>query len=120
MHFDTVVHAWTSRAQVKPLRLAQGHLSQASPTCFYPNSDIEYEFVQGCDVFDPKFNIVSPGADQSIYYPYNSEDKKRLTEYHDEIDDLIYGDESKTAVGKLKVSQKKSHKTFFQTVAPWK
>ena len=59
--------------------------------------------LQGCDVFDPKFNIVSPGADQSIYYPYNSEDKDRLEEYHQEIDDLIYGSESETAVGKLKV-----------------
>ena len=61
--------------------------------------------MQGCDVFDPKFNIVSPGADQSIYYPYNSEDKKRLTEYHEEIDKLIYGDESETAVGKLQASR---------------
>ena len=57
--------------------------------------------MQGCDVFDPKFNIVSPGADQSIYYPYNSDEKKRLTEYHDEISDLIHGEESETAVGKL-------------------
>lgn len=46
---------------------------------------------------------MSPGADQSIYYPYNSEDKERLTEYHDEIDELIYGDESDKAIGKLKV-----------------
>ena len=28
-----------------------------------------YRVVNGIDVFDPKFNIVSPGADSSIYFP---------------------------------------------------
>lgn len=60
--------------------------------------------LQGISVFDPKFNIVSPGADQSIYYPYNSEDKPRLTEYHEALKDLIYGDEGEHAVGKLQAS----------------
>ena len=55
-------------------------------------------------MFDPKFNIVAPGADQTIYYPYNSKDKPRLTEYHQEIDELIYGDENEKAVGKLEVN----------------
>lgn len=33
---------------------------------------ITYEasgLLQGIDVFDPKFNIVSPGADQDLYFP---------------------------------------------------
>jgi sucrose synthase len=34
--------------------------------------------VHGIDVFDPKFNIVSPGADMSIYFPH-TEKAKRLT-----------------------------------------
>ncbi|GMH16594.1 hypothetical protein Nepgr_018435 [Nepenthes gracilis] len=35
------------------------------------------------------FNIVSPGADMSIYFPY-TEEKKRLTSFHPEIEDLLF------------------------------
>lgn len=48
-----------------------------------------YRVVHGIDVFDPKFNIVSPGADMSIYFPY-SEQEKRLTALHPEIEELLY------------------------------
>lgn len=48
-----------------------------------------YRVVHGIDVFDPKFNIVSPGADMSIYFPY-TEEKRRLTALHPEIEELLY------------------------------
>lgn len=48
-----------------------------------------YRVVHGIDVFDPKFNIVSPGADVSIYFP-SSEREKRLTSFHPEIEALLY------------------------------
>ncbi|XP_010247458.1 PREDICTED: sucrose synthase [Nelumbo nucifera] len=48
-----------------------------------------YRVVHGIDVFDPKFNIVSPGADMTIYFPY-TEQEKRLTALHPEIEDLLY------------------------------
>jgi sucrose synthase len=48
-----------------------------------------YRVVHGIDVFDPKFNIVSPGADMSIYFPY-TEKAKRLTSLHGSIESLIY------------------------------
>ncbi|KAM7513093.1 hypothetical protein LguiB_011968 [Lonicera macranthoides] len=48
-----------------------------------------YRVVHGIDVFDPKFNIVSPGADMSLYFSY-TEKEKRLTALHPEIDDLLY------------------------------
>ncbi|KAE9608447.1 Sucrose synthase [Lupinus albus] len=48
-----------------------------------------YRVVHGIDAFDPKFNIVSPGADMSIYFPY-TETKRRLTNYHPEIEELLY------------------------------
>ncbi|KAK1287996.1 Sucrose synthase 3 [Acorus calamus] len=54
-----------------------------------------YRVVHGIDVFDPKFNIVSPGADMSIYFPY-SEEKKRLTALHPEIEELLYSDVENT------------------------
>ncbi|GLT74232.1 hypothetical protein SLA2020_460400 [Shorea laevis] len=48
-----------------------------------------YRVVHGIDVFDPKFNIVSPGADLSIYFPYT--DKiRRLKKFHPEIEELLY------------------------------
>jgi sucrose synthase len=48
-----------------------------------------YRVVHGINVFDPKFNIVSPGADMDIYFPY-SEKEKRLTHLHPEIEELLY------------------------------
>ncbi|CAL9247927.1 unnamed protein product [Arabidopsis halleri] len=50
-----------------------------------------YRVVHGIDVFDPKFNIVSPGADMSIYFAY-TEEKRRLTAFHQEIEELLYSD----------------------------
>ncbi|KAJ3671792.1 hypothetical protein LUZ60_007871 [Juncus effusus] len=54
-----------------------------------------YRVVHGIDVFDPKFNIVSPGADMSVYYPY-TETEKRLTHLHPEIEELLYSKEDNT------------------------
>ncbi|KAL4297961.1 hypothetical protein GQ457_12G021720 [Hibiscus cannabinus] len=48
-----------------------------------------YRVVHGINVFDPKFNIVSPGADTSIYFPY-TEEKQRLKHFHPEIEELLY------------------------------
>ncbi|KAJ4722129.1 Sucrose synthase [Melia azedarach] len=51
-----------------------------------------YRVVHGIDVFDPKFNIVSPGADMCIYFPY-SDKEKRLTALHGSIEKLLYDPE---------------------------
>jgi len=51
-----------------------------------------YRVVNGIDVFDPKFNIVSPGADMNVYYPF-TEKEKRLTKLHPVIEDLLFGTE---------------------------
>jgi sucrose synthase len=48
-----------------------------------------YRVVHGIDVFDPKFNIVSPGADEEIYFPYNESDR-RLTHYNEDINSLLF------------------------------
>lgn len=45
--------------------------------------------VSGINVFDPKFNIAAPGADQSVYFPY-TENQKRLTSFYPEIEELLY------------------------------
>ncbi|KAK8948115.1 Sucrose synthase 7 [Platanthera guangdongensis] len=43
----------------------------------------------GINVFDPKFNIASPGADQSVYFPHTQK-QKRFTDFHPVIEDLLY------------------------------
>ncbi|PRQ15803.1 putative sucrose synthase [Rosa chinensis] len=48
--------------------------------------------VSGIDVFDPKFNIAAPGADQSVYFP-NSEKQKRFTKFHPSIEQMVYSKE---------------------------
>ncbi|XP_041002462.1 sucrose synthase 6-like [Juglans microcarpa x Juglans regia] len=48
--------------------------------------------VSGIDVFDPKFNIAAPGADQSVYFPY-TENQRRFTSFHPAIEELLYSKE---------------------------
>jgi len=57
-----------------------------------------YRVSQGIDVFDPKFNIVSPGADPDVYFPFTDTDR-RLTQLHEEIEYLLYGPPSDSARG---------------------
>ncbi|ESQ37888.1 hypothetical protein EUTSA_v10028435mg [Eutrema salsugineum] len=60
-----------------------------------------YRVVHGVDVFDPKFNIVSPGADMTIYFPF-SDETKRLTALHGSIEDMLYStDQTDEHVGTL-------------------
>jgi sucrose synthase len=49
-----------------------------------------YRVVHGIDVFDPKFNIVSPGADPEIYFPA-TETERRLSHLHAEFEELLFG-----------------------------
>ncbi len=51
-----------------------------------------YRVVHGIDTYDPKFNIVSPGADPDIYFP-PTETERRLTYLHGEIEALLFGDD---------------------------
>ncbi len=50
-----------------------------------------YRVIQGTDVYDPKYNIVSPGADPEVYFPY-SESERRLGYLAPELQQLIFED----------------------------
>lgn len=50
-----------------------------------------YRVVSGINVFDPKFNIAAPGADQSVYFP-STEAQRRFTHFHPAIQELLYND----------------------------
>ncbi len=59
-----------------------------------------YRVVNGIDMFDPKFNIVSPGADDNVYFPY-SDESRRLTALHGELEGLVYGEQHPDGRGVL-------------------
>ncbi len=50
-----------------------------------------FRVTNGIDVFDPKFNVVSPGADASVYFPY-TRTKRRFASLAPEIERMIQGD----------------------------
>lgn len=52
-----------------------------------------YRVVSGIDCFDPKFNVVSPGADPHVFFPYFKEDH-RPEELRNEVETLILGSPS--------------------------
>ncbi|KAK5782984.1 sucrose synthase 6-like [Gossypium arboreum] len=57
--------------------------------------------VSGINIFDPKFNIVAPGADQSVYFPY-TEKNRRLSSFHPAIEELLYSqDDNNEHIGYL-------------------
>lgn len=49
-----------------------------------------YRVVSGIDCFDPKFNIVSPGADSRVFFPYFKE-THRPEEIRKEIETMVFG-----------------------------
>ncbi len=64
-----------------------------------------FRVVKGIDVFDPKFNIVSPGADPRMHFPYFEEDKrnsKLLIKLHD----FVFGEDFSKCRGKFTDSTK--------------
>lgn len=64
-----------------------------------------YRVVHGVDIYDPKFNIVSPGADSEVYFPHTDEEH-RLRGLHGEFEDLVYGGEHDDSRGVFREPQK--------------
>jgi sucrose synthase len=60
-----------------------------------------YRVTWGIDAFDPKFNIVSPGADPDVFFPYYEADR-RIPALREEIAELLFGGEAPHARGELK------------------
>ncbi len=55
----------------------------------------------GINLFHPKFNIVPPGVNTKIYFPYNNQ-KKRIKETTEELEELIFNNSEEPDVfGKL-------------------
>ncbi|MEJ2056600.1 MAG: sucrose synthase [Desulfofustis sp.] len=56
--------------------------------------------LHGIDIFDPKFNIVSPGADEATYFSFTKKEQRYLG-LHAEIRALIYGDVDHGSRGRI-------------------
>lgn len=51
-----------------------------------------YRVIDGISIHHPKFNIVPPGVNESIYFPYTKKDQ-RMKEIQDELNEIIFGSE---------------------------
>ncbi|KAH1209151.1 Sucrose synthase 2 [Glycine max] len=88
-----ILRKWISRFDMWPYleTFAENNVGQYESYTAFTLPGL-YRVVHGIDVFDPKFNIVSPGADMCIYFPY-SDRERRLTSLHGSIEKLVYGAE---------------------------
>jgi len=59
-----------------------------------------YRVVSGIDCFDPKFNIVSPGADADTFFPY-SDRERRPGQLDADVAAMVHGDAQEGARGRL-------------------
>ncbi len=59
-----------------------------------------YRVVNGINIFDPKFNIVSPGADAKTYFPYN-QSERRLSHMHDTFQEMLYAADYEASKGSI-------------------
>jgi sucrose synthase len=59
-----------------------------------------YRVVSGIDCFDPKFNIVSPGANPEVFFPYDGGDR-RIGALTDEIHAMVFGGPDERSRGRF-------------------
>jgi sucrose synthase len=64
-----------------------------------------YRVSYGIDAYDPKFNIVSPGADPHVFFPY-SQEERRPEELREVVAGMIFGDAGSRARGCLQERDK--------------
>lgn len=59
-----------------------------------------YQVINGINLFAPKFNIIPPGVDEDLYFPYY-EKEKRIQHKWQQWENRLFYDESKDIFGKL-------------------
>jgi sucrose synthase len=64
-----------------------------------------FRVISGIDAFDPKFNIVAPGADPGVFFPF-TETERRIPSVKKELEELIYGNSGEEARGLLEDREK--------------
>ncbi len=79
-------------------------LGQYESYCLFSMPEL-YKVVHGVNLFHPKFNVVSPGVDDAIYFPY-TETGRRLKNQTQEINDRLFVKQGEDVFGELKHSDK--------------
>ncbi len=64
-----------------------------------------YRVIAGIDPFDPKFNVVSPGADPDVFFPFHRTEH-RMKEIAEEIASLVFGATDEPSRGRLEDREK--------------
>jgi sucrose synthase len=59
-----------------------------------------YQVVNGLNLFAPKFNVIPPGVDEELYFPYY-EDEKRIQNKRRHWERRLFADESEDIFGTL-------------------
>ncbi|MHC5828291.1 MAG: sucrose synthase, partial [Nostoc sp.] len=65
-----------------------------------------YHVVDGIDLFSPKFNLVPPGVNENIFFPY-SQKEDRDSNFGKQVHDLLFSREDPQIFGKLDHPQKR-------------
>ncbi len=60
-----------------------------------------YRVTAGTDIFDPRYNIVSPGADAEVFFPY-TEEGRRLSSLWPRLEDMVFGPSGGDSRGSLR------------------
>lgn len=79
-------------------------VGQYESYAFFSMPDL-YRVKNGINIFDPKFNIVSPGSDPDIYFPYY-EQERRLKGLRAEIEELLFSNDIEEFRGSYADTQK--------------
>jgi sucrose synthase len=64
-----------------------------------------YRVASGIDCFDPRFNIVSPGVDEGVFFPYSNHDS-RPSDLTEEVRRLVFGPREDGRRGELAAPEK--------------
>ncbi|MEH1916627.1 sucrose synthase [Nostoc sp.] len=59
-----------------------------------------YHVVDGIDLFSPKFNLVPPGVNENLFFPY-SQKEKRDSNLCTQVHDLLFSREDSQIIGQL-------------------
>ncbi|GAB1545240.1 sucrose synthase [Scytonema sp. NUACC21] len=65
-----------------------------------------YHVVDGIDLFSPKFNMVPPGVNESIFFPYERKEN-RDPSFHNRVKDLLFTREDPQILGHLENTSKR-------------
>jgi sucrose synthase len=66
-----------------------------------------YQVINGINLFAPKFNVIPPGVDEDLYFPY-FEQEKRIQNKRKQWEERLFTDESNDIFGKFDNPEKPS------------